>query len=120
MLIFVSLATTAQARWEKMMNYDGTDFYVDLSSVKSGWTTSSYMLLENYLTGYSAGQSSIHLIQVKCKSLKHKMVEATYYSGLFGRGSFTDKLHEEWVQPVRGSVADALDRAVCGYIKSKK
>ena len=115
-LICLTIATAAHAKWEKLMTYDGTDFYVDLMSVKSGWTTSSYTLLENY----SSGESSVQNIQVKCKSLKHKTDNAIYYSRLFGKGKIIDELREDWTQPAKGSVADAIDRAICGYIKSKR
>jgi hypothetical protein len=114
--ICLNIATAAQAQWEKLMTYDQTEFYVDLKSVKSGWITSSYLLLENY----SSGESSVQKIQVKCKSLKHKTEKAVYYSRLFGKGKIIDELNEDWTQPVKGSVADLIDRAICGYIKSKK
>ena len=120
-LIFLTSATFASAKWEKMMNYDGIDIYVDLGTAKSGWTSSSYTLLENYLSGDFAGESSIQFIHVKCGSLKRKMVEANYYSSHFGRGRLVDYLqHFDWVKPEKGSISDVLDRAMCGYIKSKK
>ena len=120
-LILMIPATFAEAKWEKMMNYDGADFFVDLGTAKRGLASSSYTLLENYLSGDFAGESSIQFIQVKCRSLKRKMVEAYYYSRHFGQGRLIDYLqHEDWVKPENGSVSDVLDRAMCGYMKSKK
>ena len=113
------LANPAYAKWTKLMSYNGTDFYVELETIKQGWTIVSYRLLENYLGGDFVGESSVQSIEVNCRTKHHRMVRADYYSKHFGRGKKIDYLTEDWIYPTDGSVADYLDRGVCGYLSSK-
>ena len=118
--IFLVSATPVYAEWQKLLNYDDTDFYVDLESIDKGWSVSSYTLLENYVGGDFAGGSSVQSVKVDCKTSNHKMVRADYYSKPFGRGRKTDYLEDDWIYPANGSVVALVDRIVCAYINSKK
>ncbi|MDC1271558.1 hypothetical protein N8Z94_02995 [Planktomarina temperata] len=118
--LFLASATPVYAEWQKLFNYDDTDFYVDLESIKKGWSVSSYTLLENYVGGADAGTSSVQSVKVDCKTSNHKMVRSDYYSKPFGRGRKTDYLMDDWIYPANGSVAAHVDKIVCAYINSKK
>ncbi|MDA9300633.1 surface-adhesin E family protein [Amylibacter sp.] len=119
LVVLVLLATPANAKWTKLMSYNNTDYYVELGTIKQGWSIVSYQLLENYVGGNFVGESSVQSIEVDCRTKRHRMVRADYYSRHFGRGRNTDYLTEDWAYPTEGSVADYLDRGVCGYLSSR-
>jgi hypothetical protein len=119
MATLAGMATPASAQWTKLMSNYNTDYYVELGTIKQGWTIVSYQLLENYVGGNFAGESSVQSIEVNCRTKRHRMVRADYYSRHFGLGQNLDYLTEDWVYPAEGSVADHLDQGVCGYLRSK-
>ena len=91
---------------------------VTTDTINEGWMIVSFQLLENYIAGNFAGESSVQSLEVNCKTKQRSMVRTDYYSRHFGRGGNIDFLTEDWVYPAKGLVNDLLDRGVCGYLRT--
>jgi hypothetical protein len=119
LLLVILIASTAWAGWTKVNSSNGTDFYIDVSSVKAEGAKRTTWQLTNYSTPQSLVDdyylSSRARVEFDCKEEKSRLLTITVFSmrNADGKPLLTSDEPTKWSDIAPYTTARGILNAVC-------